>query len=216
MAFARLTTQSIGIATVEEWAKLDLNAPNSRVLRVTRIQRDDHKRPVALEEVILPLERFPRLSPNGSDIPDIIELGRRHGLSVGRASERVSIIPATEDVASHLGIATWTNVLKQDRVVETIDGEPVEWRVAYRKILNCGATAHSKKSAAELRRHDALPCGLPKQFETLQATTKITSATMASPPQQAQCHQLTIVSRARSGPRVSRVGVCSSRYSLLS
>jgi DNA-binding GntR family transcriptional regulator len=134
MGFARLTTQSTGTATVEEWAKLDLNAPNSRVLRMTRIQHDDHSLPLGVEEVVLALDRFPGLIANGADIPDIIELGKRHGVSVGRASERVSIVPATKDVASHLGITTGANVLKLHRVVETIDGEPVEWRVAYRRI----------------------------------------------------------------------------------
>ena len=41
------------------------------------------------------------------------------------------------------------------------------------------------------------------------------SATMASPPQQAQCHQLTIVSRARSGPRQSRRGMQQSLLSFV-
>jgi DNA-binding GntR family transcriptional regulator len=51
-----------------------------------------------------------------------------------REGRGFSIVSATKDVASHLGITTGANVLKLDRVVETIDGEPVEWRVAYRKI----------------------------------------------------------------------------------
>jgi GntR family transcriptional regulator len=134
VTLARLTTHSTGIATVEEWAKLDLNAPNSCVLRLMRVQLDDHSHPLGVEEVVLPLERFPGLTANGGHIPDIIELGRRHGLTVGRASERVSIVSATKDVASHLGITTGANVLKLDRVAETMDGEPVEWRVTFRKI----------------------------------------------------------------------------------
>ena len=143
MTLARLTTQSTGTATLEEWAKLDLKAPNSCVLRLMRVQFDDNRHPLGVEEIVLALDRFPGLTAAGADIPDIIELGRRHGLSVGRASERVSIISATKDVASHLGIATGTNVLKLDRVVVTIDGEPIEWRVAYRNISNCGAAAHN-------------------------------------------------------------------------
>jgi DNA-binding GntR family transcriptional regulator len=63
--------------------------------------------------------------------PDIIELAQRHGLTLGRASERVSIVPASTDVARHLRIAPGTDVVKLDRVTETADGTPIEWRVAF-------------------------------------------------------------------------------------
>ena len=86
---------------------------------------------VALEEVVLPLERFPGLAPNGGDIPDIVELAQRHGLSLGRVTARISIVRATRDVASHLGIAAGTNVMKLDRITENAVGEPIEWRVAF-------------------------------------------------------------------------------------
>ena len=135
MADAALIAQSTGTATVEEWAKLDLNAPNSRVLRMTRIQHDETSRPVAREEIVLALERFPDLSPNGGgDVPDIIELAQRHGISLGRAMERVSIVRVTKDIASHLQIAAGADVMKLHRIVETVDGEPVEWRVTFRKV----------------------------------------------------------------------------------
>ena len=123
-----LITQNTGIATVEEWAKLNLNAPNSRVLRLTRVRRDTA---VTLEEAVLPLERFPGLI---ADASDITELARCYGLSLGHATERVGIVPATVEVAKHLGIAAGADVMKLDRIVETIDGRPVEWRVAFRKL----------------------------------------------------------------------------------
>ena len=94
MSCTALITQSTGTATVEEWAKLGLNAPNSRVLRLTRVRHDaPYDPPIALEEVVLALDRFPGLLPNGGDIPDIIELAQRHNLSLGRATERVSSSP---------------------------------------------------------------------------------------------------------------------------
>ena len=123
-----LITHSSGPATVEEWAKLDLN-PNSRVLRLTRI-RNDALGPIALEEVVLPLDRFPGLT---ADASDIAELAQCYGLSLGHATERVSIVPATREVAKHLGIGAGAQVMKLDRIVETADGEPIEWRVAFRK-----------------------------------------------------------------------------------
>jgi DNA-binding GntR family transcriptional regulator len=132
---ARLISQSAGTATLEEWAKLDLNVPNSRVLRVTRIECDDNNCPVAFQESILPLERFPGLSANGGgDVPDITRLAQRHGLSLRRATERIGIVRARRDIASHLQIAAGVDVLKVNRIVETADGEPVEWRVTFRKI----------------------------------------------------------------------------------
>jgi len=126
---AELIAQSTGTATVEEWARLDLNAPNSQVLRVTRARRDG--KAVAIEEAVLPLERLPGLI---ADASDITELAKCYGLSLGRATDRVSIVPATREVAKHLGIAAGADVMKLDRIVETIDGEPIEWRVTFRKV----------------------------------------------------------------------------------
>src|SRR5262245_19483593 len=124
---------STGPATLGEWPKLDLNAPNSRVLRVTRILFEPADHALAVEEVVLALERLPGLVPSG-DITDIAELAQRHGLALGSATERFSIVKATRDVASHLRIAAGADVMKLDRIVETANGAPIEWRVAFRKI----------------------------------------------------------------------------------
>ena len=134
MTYTAPITHSTGPPTIEEWAKLDLSAPNSRVLRLTRVQLDDNSHPLAVEEIVLALERFPGLAANGGDVSDIIELAKRHSLALGRATERLSIVRATKDVASHLQIALGTDVLKLNRIVETADGEPLEWRVAFRKL----------------------------------------------------------------------------------
>jgi DNA-binding GntR family transcriptional regulator len=129
--------QTVETANIVEWAKLALNSSQARVLRVTRIRFDDNDHPIALEEAILPLDRLPGLTPNGGgDVPDIVELAQRYGLSLGRATERISIVQATKDVASHLGITAGTDVMKLDRITETVDGEPVEWRVAFARITN--------------------------------------------------------------------------------
>ena len=134
MATITFIAQSTGAATIEEWAKLDLEAPNSRVLRLTRVRYDDHEHPLALEEVVFALERLPGLAADGGDVPDITELAQRHGLSLSLVSERVGIVPATKIVALHLAIAPGKDVLKLNRIVETADGQPIEWRVAYSRI----------------------------------------------------------------------------------
>jgi DNA-binding GntR family transcriptional regulator len=129
-----LIAQNTGTPTLEEWAKLDLNVPNSHVLRLTRVQLDDNSQPLGVEEVVLALERFPGLAANGGDVPEIIELAQRYSLSLGRATERLSIVRATKDVASYLQVGAGTDVLRLNRIVETADGEPVEWRVSFTKI----------------------------------------------------------------------------------
>jgi DNA-binding GntR family transcriptional regulator len=61
-------------------------------------------------------------------------LAQQHGLALGRATECMSIVRATKDAASHLQIAVGTDVLKLNRIVETVGGDPVEWRVTFRRI----------------------------------------------------------------------------------
>ena len=96
-----------------------------------RVRYDTPQRPIALEEVALPLERFPGLT---ADASEITELAQRYGLSLGRASEHISIVPASKDVAAHLGVTARENVMKLERIVETADGKPIEWRVTFRKM----------------------------------------------------------------------------------
>jgi hypothetical protein len=129
-----IIAQTAETATLVEWAKLALSAPKARVLRVTRTLFDTSDRPLALEEIVLALERLPSLAANGGgDIPDIAELAQRHGLALGRATERITIVKATKDVAAHLGIAAGADVMKLDRLVDTAAGDPIEWRVAFRR-----------------------------------------------------------------------------------
>jgi len=109
--------------------------PSSCVLRLMRVQLDDNNHPLGVEVVVLALERLPGLAANGGDVPDIIELAQRHGVSLGRAAERLSIVRATKDVASHLQVAPGADVLRLNRILETADGDPVEWRLMFRKIV---------------------------------------------------------------------------------
>ena len=135
MAHVVSITQAAETANLVEWAKLALSSPQARVLRVTRVRYDaPYHPPVALEEVVLALDRFSGLVPNGGDLPDIIELAPRYVLSLGRATERVSVIQATKAIALHLGIPMGSDLLRLERIAETVDGEPVEWRVVFRKI----------------------------------------------------------------------------------
>jgi len=122
-------SQATGTANLVEWAKLALEDPKAPVVRVTRV-RHDERFGVLLEGIVLSLGHFPGLT-HGDAVPDIVELAQRFGLSIGRARERISFVQAPRDVARRLGISARTSVVKLDRIIETIDAEPVEWRVAY-------------------------------------------------------------------------------------
>jgi GntR family transcriptional regulator len=131
MADIRLVTQNTDTANATECTKLALKSPRARVLRLTRIRYDPPGCPMAIEEVALPLVRFPALT---ADTSDITELAQCYGLSLGRATEHISIVSATKNVAAHLGIPVGANVMKLDRIAETADGAPIEWRVAYTRV----------------------------------------------------------------------------------
>jgi DNA-binding GntR family transcriptional regulator len=134
VAGVTLISRAVDTANITEWAKLALSDLQARVLRETRLRHGDQGQPVALEKVVLVLDQLPGLvTSGGNPVPDIAELAYRYGLSLSLISERISIAPATGEVAQHLAVAPGASVMKADRVVETADGVPIEWRVAFSK-----------------------------------------------------------------------------------
>jgi DNA-binding GntR family transcriptional regulator len=124
----------VGIASVTEWARLSLADLQAPVLRVTRMKHDDQHRPLAIEMVVLVLAHFPGLERDGGVIADIGELAQRYGFRLSHIRDRLSVVPTPGDIALHLGTTVGTNVLKRDRVTETIDGMPLEWLVAFNRL----------------------------------------------------------------------------------
>lgn len=120
--------QATGIATTAERLLLRADDVQVVVIRIKRLRYAADDRLLSYEEVVLPSARLPH---NGNLNLDIIELAQQRGLTLGRATEFVLIVPADTVVAPHLGVAIGTRVLKLDRSVETADGVPIEWRVAY-------------------------------------------------------------------------------------
>ncbi len=99
------------------------------VLRMHRL-RSHAGRPLMVEESTVPQSRFPGLAQEADVTASIVVLAQRYGLLLARAKEKLSVTSATGDVADELGVSEGTPLLKLDSVVFSIDGRPIEWRVA--------------------------------------------------------------------------------------
>jgi DNA-binding GntR family transcriptional regulator len=122
--------QTTGAADMVERRRLQL-ADGDQVLRISRIRLLEGDRPASYEIVVLPLARFPGISPAHNMTEDIFGLARAHGLVLGRAREEFGETYAAPEVADCIGVDSDEAVLKLDRVVQSSDGVPLEWRVAY-------------------------------------------------------------------------------------
>ncbi len=121
--------QTTGIASKSEQRRLRLGEADP-VLRIARVRSEDG-RAIAYEIVVLPLKLFPGLDPRERIGSDTLELARRHGLDLGLAVERVRSDKASKSVAACLGVAPGSGIRTLDRIVRTVDGLPLEWRVAF-------------------------------------------------------------------------------------
>jgi len=103
--------------------------PNAGVTRIHRVRLYDDTA-FMVEEVSLPDSLFPGLADQ-KEIPHRITLlAQQHGILLGRAEEQVRIALADEQTAHELSVARKTPLLQLDRVVYSLDGRPVEWRLA--------------------------------------------------------------------------------------
>ena len=119
---------SAGEAHEMEQKRLRLR-PGAQVMRIRRV-RQSAGIPFMVENVTLPGSLFPGLS-DLRDVPHRITLlAQQFGLLLGRAEEQVRASKADSEIAEELRIAKDTPILILDRVVYTIDGRPVEWRLA--------------------------------------------------------------------------------------
>ena len=72
----------------------------------------------------------------GEDAPShrIVVLAQQFGILLGRGEERITIGSASPEVAKTLRVEPATPLLNLDRVVCTLDGRPVEWRLGQCRI----------------------------------------------------------------------------------
>lgn len=99
------------------------------VFRMHRLRSHDGH-PLMVEVSTLPQSRFPGLGQENEIPSTIVVLAHRYGVLLARAEEKVGVTTADGDVAAALNVDENTPLLKLDRVVFSIDGRPIEWRVA--------------------------------------------------------------------------------------
>ncbi|HEU4380841.1 MAG TPA: GntR family transcriptional regulator [Hyphomicrobiaceae bacterium] len=119
-------------ATATEAQRLQLTSGDA-VWHIRRV-RFDGDSALMYEEVSLPAVLFPALSESSTRI---VLLAHQYGLLLGRAEEKLSIGAASEAAAEALQIPAGSPVIVLDRVLRTIDGRPVEWRLAQCRVATC-------------------------------------------------------------------------------
>ncbi len=99
------------------------------IFRIHRV-RAHHGVPLMVEESVVPQALFPGLEQESDLSPSIVVLAHCYGVLLGRAEERIGVAAAKGDVATLLNLEEGTPVLTLDCVVHTIEGRPIEWRLA--------------------------------------------------------------------------------------
>jgi GntR family transcriptional regulator len=84
-----------------------------------------------IEEASLPAELFPGLLERRDIEHNVVALAQVYGILLGKAEERISVGGAPAAFADTLRVAPNTPVMLLDRLLLTLDGQPVEWRVAH-------------------------------------------------------------------------------------
>ena len=116
-------------ANVEESRRLRLQ-PSDEVFRVRGVCSNGTL-PFMVEEASLPAALFPGLLDKKGAPHRIANLAQEHGILLGKAEECISIRNAPASVAEALRIAPDTPVMRLDRIIRMLDGQPIEWRIAH-------------------------------------------------------------------------------------
>lgn len=99
------------------------------VLERTRQLAD---RPVIVETITVSFDRFPGLDQIDPIPNNVYALYASHfGLTVGRVTEKLKAITASEKDAASLGCKKGTALLRVDRIAYSLRGTPIEWRVSH-------------------------------------------------------------------------------------
>lgn len=104
------------------------------IVRRTRRVRTEDGRPYMIEKSSVPTALFP-LPPEqtGKDIP-LLALSKMCGVILGGGEERISATIAGPEFAAQFNCDPSEPLLRLDRVVYTISGQPAKWRVGHCKL----------------------------------------------------------------------------------
>jgi DNA-binding GntR family transcriptional regulator len=87
-----------------------------------------------LERSTVPVALFPlKEAQQGKDYP-LLELAKICGVILGKGEERISTHIAGPDLAQDLKCDASDPLLRLDRIVYTITGQPAKWRVGHCKL----------------------------------------------------------------------------------
>jgi GntR family transcriptional regulator len=115
-------------ASPAECSRLRLR-PDDGVWRIRRVRR--HKgEPFTVEDVALPAALFPDLGEQKEPPRRISVIARQYGLLLGGGNERISLGSASPSVAATLNLQAGVPILILDRLLHTLDGRAIEWRLA--------------------------------------------------------------------------------------
>ncbi len=128
-------------ATADENARLQLPRSAS-VIHIRRL-RELGGRPVIVEEISVPARLFKGLAANGDDLPNALYAlyEEFYGITVRRAVEHLRAVIATAAEAMLLNLPKGAPLIEIDRLGETLDGTPVEWRLS-----RCDTQSHAYRS----------------------------------------------------------------------
>lgn len=125
----QLLEQCCAVANELESESLEL-PPGELVIRTRRLRSQDG-RPFMHEEASLAVGLFPGLNTGSVGNYQISALAQSCGLHLGKAIEHVTLGEATNIVARHLVVDMHSPVLILNRVVYSISGRAVEWRLGF-------------------------------------------------------------------------------------
>ena len=121
-------------AEADSWecARLHL-APGSVVRRTQRV-RTEGGVPYLLERSTVPVALFPLPEADRDKDYPLLELAQICGVILGKGEERISTQLAGPELAEGLECGEDEPLLRLDRIVYTITGQPAKWRVGHCKL----------------------------------------------------------------------------------
>lgn len=116
-------------ADAHECSRLHLRP--GTIVRRTRRVRAANGQPYIFENSSVPANLFPLPAEEiVKDFP-LLTLAKKCGVILGGGEERIAAMTANEELAQRLQCQVGDPLLRLDRVVYTIAGQPAKWRIGY-------------------------------------------------------------------------------------